>query len=172
MPRKRKYKPRYNLGAPTKYKRQYADDLLEFMCEGYPFDAFPGLLYRKYKTVTASLELIYGWLEQHPEFSRARQDGEQAGYHWWLNQGRRGMSQQLKRIKKEVYEIDHKTGDKKLLTQEWEPAMFQGSVFSMFMRNLYKDKWSDQRDHRFIANDKDGKATPLVIKFSRDKEQE
>ena len=168
-------KPEYDFGRPAKYKKQYAKDLFDFMSEGYPFDAFGGYLYRKYPNarprVTVAVGTTYRWLDKHKPFREAKLQAETSGYQWWLNTGRRGMSGQMKRVKKETYDINPKTGERTLLTQELEPATFSAHMWSIFMRNLYKKKgWSDTRDHRLLNQENgDGDAEPLVIMFSRDK---
>ena len=72
-------------GRPTKYKPEYTEMLKKHMAEGLSFESFAGVL-----LVTRST--IYKWVDEHEEFSDAKNAGQHASLLFWekLNRSQAG----------------------------------------------------------------------------------
>ena len=72
-------------GCPSKYCDTFPPMLFKHMAEGLSFASFGGLPKVKVSNVT-----LYTWLDVHPEFLKAKQEGEAASRYFWENLGRLG----------------------------------------------------------------------------------
>lgn len=63
-------------GAPSKYRPEYCQQLIDHMSEGLSFESFAGVV----KVGTTSLER---WVEDHEEFRGAKKDGMERCRVWW-----------------------------------------------------------------------------------------
>jgi transposase len=63
-------------GRPTKYKKEFCDEVLPFMSQGFSITAFAGHL-------GVSRQTVYDWMNAHPEFLDAIKQGEAASAKWW-----------------------------------------------------------------------------------------
>lgn len=68
-------------GRPTKYEPEYCERLIQFMAEGFSFEAFAGELRISKKT-------LYNWLEENEDFLHAKDEGFQLSRLWWERVGR------------------------------------------------------------------------------------
>jgi len=79
----KKEKPEgYVLGRPTKYRKEYCEQLVEWMREGKSFWTFAS-------TIPCSIDTICEWTHQHEEFSEAKKVGKSLEQAWWDNLHRR-----------------------------------------------------------------------------------
>lgn len=63
-------------GRPTKYKPEYCDQVREFLKDGYSVAGFAG-------SIPISVQTVYNWMEEHPEFLDAVKAGQAAAALWW-----------------------------------------------------------------------------------------
>lgn len=68
-------------GAPTKYKPEYAEMLIEHCAEGLGWEEFAGVIGVAEKT-------IYNWFNTIPEFLQAKEIGYSKARLWWGRVGR------------------------------------------------------------------------------------
>ncbi len=66
----------YVFGRPTKYKKEYCEQLIEWMREGRSFWTFAS-------TVPCTIETLSEWCRVHPEFSEAKRLGRVHEQKWW-----------------------------------------------------------------------------------------
>lgn len=52
------------IGKPSQYDPKYCDQLIEFMSQGFPLNAFPG-------EIGVSRSTIYNWINKHDDFREA-----------------------------------------------------------------------------------------------------
>lgn len=72
-------------GRPTKYKKAYCKQVVEFMGQGLSKEAFAGEL-------GVCARTVYNWAEDHPEFLQAIKDGETASLRFWERLGVAGAA--------------------------------------------------------------------------------
>ena len=63
-------------GQPTKYKKEYCQKLVDFMAQGYSFEAFAG-------HVSVDRDTIYEWANVHKEFSDAKKEAFSKSREFW-----------------------------------------------------------------------------------------
>lgn len=63
-------------GQPTKYRKEYCQQAIDFMSEGYSAKAFAGSL-------RVSLSTLNNWMNANPEFLAAIKTGQTAAAVWW-----------------------------------------------------------------------------------------
>jgi hypothetical protein len=71
-------------GRPTKFKTEYAEQLVEHMGRGYSFESFGG-------AVKVCKQTLYSWCEAHDTFKQAKALGETLSQYWWEQQGHAGL---------------------------------------------------------------------------------
>jgi hypothetical protein len=76
-------------GRPTKYKKKYCTEIIEFMAEGYTATAFAG-------HIGVNFDTICEWTKQHPEFSEARKQGQAACEKYLITMGKGLMTGRIK----------------------------------------------------------------------------
>lgn len=54
-----------SVGAPTTYKSEYCEKLIEHMSNGYSYESFAGV-------ISSSRAVLYKWEKAHPEFVDAK----------------------------------------------------------------------------------------------------
>ncbi len=69
-------------GAPTKYRPEYCEQLVEHMKQGKSFWTFASI-------VSVTWETLSEWCRVHPEFSEAKRLGRVHEMEWWDNLHRR-----------------------------------------------------------------------------------
>lgn len=67
-----------------KYKKEYCKQVVEFMKEGYSFEAFAG-------KIGVGRQTLYDWSKRHPEFEKAHKAGMAACQLKWEQMGMEGM---------------------------------------------------------------------------------
>ena len=53
------------IGRPSKYRPEYCEQLIDFMAEGYSFEAFAG-------KIRVNQDTLHEWVKRHPDFSEAK----------------------------------------------------------------------------------------------------
>ncbi len=71
-------------GRPTEYKPEYDQKLIEHMNKGFSFESFAGV-------VSVTRATVYNWLDQHPSFLDAKDNGRQKSLLFWETQGIDGL---------------------------------------------------------------------------------
>lgn len=71
-------------GAPTTYKPEHCQALIDFMSKGYSFEAFAG-------SIDTHKDTLYQWCKVHPEFSDAKRLAFAKCQIFWEEIGLRGM---------------------------------------------------------------------------------
>lgn len=125
------------VGAPSKYKPEYCNDLLDHMENGGSIESFGAYLARKYgRKSMVHKDTIYEWAKVHEEFSDAKRLGESLSLLWFEELGAAGMRGQLKVLVKELTLPDG------TVVQEYDKANFGQAawVFSMKNRHGWRDK--------------------------------
>lgn len=73
-------KKRSGPGAPSKYRDEFPEQLVEHMTKGLPFETFAA-------TIGVDSDTLYRWREKHPEFGAAKKRGEVAAYLFYMKMG-------------------------------------------------------------------------------------
>lgn len=68
-------------GRPSAYKAQYADEVIDFMAEGYSVAGFAG-------HIGVSRSTVYKWAEENEGFSDALKIAQAKSALWWERQAR------------------------------------------------------------------------------------
>lgn len=71
-------------GRPTKYKKEYCEQIKEFMSKGESLTAFAA-------EIEVVKDTLYEWEKVHPEFSDAIKIARQKCQRWWETQSRMGL---------------------------------------------------------------------------------
>lgn len=71
-----KKKTTKKIGRPTDYKPEYCEQLIEFMKQGFSFEAFGG-------EISVSKQTLYTWTEKHPEFMDAKNIAYSHSRRFW-----------------------------------------------------------------------------------------
>jgi hypothetical protein len=79
--RKTESSPKSNAGRPTKYKKQYCEQLILHMKNGLSFESFAA-------EVMVNRDTLYEWVDKHKEFSDAKGQGEVLSLSFWEKAGR------------------------------------------------------------------------------------
>jgi hypothetical protein len=77
------------MATPTKYKKEFCQELITHMATGKSFDAFGGV-------VGVCHQTLYNWLETHEDFQQAKSVGELKGLNQWETIGLAGMMGKIK----------------------------------------------------------------------------
>ena len=108
------------VGRPTKYKKEYCEELIMHMEQGFSFESFAG----KIKTCK---QTIYNWLDLYPEFLDAKNIAFEASRLFWEKCGIVGVWHN------EEYDSQgRKTYSQKLNSSAW--------IFNMKNRFGWTDK--------------------------------
>lgn len=76
-------------GRPTKYKKEYCQQLIDHMAAGFSFHSFGGKLLVGHRT-------LFDWLDRYPEFQDAKLIGEYACMYFWEKTGIAGTHGKIK----------------------------------------------------------------------------
>ena len=77
------------VGAPTKYKQEYCDALIEHMSRGLSVEAFCGV-------ISIHKDTFYEWIKRHDEFADAKKIGICKSQYFWEVLGIQGASGRIK----------------------------------------------------------------------------
>lgn len=105
-------------GQPDKYQKKFCALLIDHMKEGYTFESFGAI-------ACVGRATLYRWLEKHPEFKRAHEEGWCHSLFFHDKMGRAGMAGKIPgfmtgpwamRMKnmfgwRDKHEVDHKSSD-------------------------------------------------------------
>lgn len=72
-------------GRPTKYKKEYCQQLIEHMGQGLSFESFAG-------TISVTDRVLYNWLDKHPDFLQAQKIGKHKCMIFWEKIGVAGAA--------------------------------------------------------------------------------
>jgi len=72
------------IGRPTKYRRKYCRQVVEFMSQGGSIVSFAG-------TIGVSKQRVYDWSKRYPDFRDAYKRGKAAALCWWETLGTLGV---------------------------------------------------------------------------------
>lgn len=70
-----------SLGRPSKYRDEYAEEVVAFCADGYSLTAFAG-------SIDVARSTINEWIEQHPAFSEAVSRAKNKRALWWEDRAR------------------------------------------------------------------------------------
>lgn len=148
------------VGAPSKYKPEFCEQLVEHMKEGGSIDSFGA-------KIDVARQTIYNWLESQAEFLDARKRGEAFLHQFYERLGRMIATGQIRRLKSErPLVIDGKVqydgnGDV-IFEREWEYTTGGQAAFIFMCKNLLK--WRDRTDLQ--VGDKPDTGGPGSMDFS------
>ena len=108
------------IGRPTDYKPEYCAMLIDHMAKGFSFECFGGI-------VNVSKKTTYDWLEKHPEFVAAKEEGMTKCQNFWEDLGQKHIISQS--------ESWHQGGSKS--------TSLNASVWIFNMKNRFG--WRDNR---------------------------
>lgn len=129
-------------GAPTKYRPEYPDDLIDHMKKGGSIETFGAYLGDKYGPKAAvGKAAVYEWFEKFEEFAEAKEIGVAYSQKFFEDIGNRGMVGQLRVVSTE--EIDPETG--KVKARKYRTAYFNDRVWKLNMQNRFG--WKDKKAH-------------------------
>lgn len=72
------------VGAPTKYKSEYCQMLVDHQAGGFSFDTFAAV-------ISVNPDSLYTWAKKHKDFSDAKKRAYIVCMHWWENKGIIGL---------------------------------------------------------------------------------
>lgn len=141
--------PHEGAGAPQdpdkQYRAQYAEDIIEHLKSGDPFEAFGAYLGDKYgKTFAVGRTRLYEWLKDHQDFKDAREIGESYAMRFWYGAGKQGTLGMLRRVAEERVVVNPETGQpvvgpdgKPLTHKKFAPAAFAQNSWRMIMASRF-----------------------------------
>lgn len=135
------------VGRPTKYRKEFCEELIEHMREGYSFDSFCA-------NVPCRREVLYRWLARYPAFSHAKAIGCELALKYWETVMIQGISGNLKTEvtkTKQVLDADKKPTGEKIVETTTVPTTLSASPFIFMMKNRYG--WKDRQDHEITGKD-------------------
>ncbi len=71
-------------GQPTKYRKEYCQEVIDFMAKGYSFEAFAG-------HITVNVDTLHEWAKVHKEFSDAKRTAYEKSRLFWETMGIEGL---------------------------------------------------------------------------------
>lgn len=137
-----KVKPedRKKIGRPTAYREEYCELLINHMRQGGTLESFGSIAH-------CSIQTVYNWMEQHPEFLEARKRGMPLLHAFYENMGKTIATGQLRRLVREKPVIvDGKVmmdaNGQTVYEREYEPATAGQAAFIFLTKNIigYRDK--------------------------------
>lgn len=136
-------------GAPTLYKPEYCQLLIDHMSKGYSFQSFAGL-------VSVATDTIYEWADKHPEFSEAHKVGVARSRKFWEEKGLEGIfsTSETRRKGNATYTVS---------------KSMNAAVWTASMRTRFKD-WNDclfkSKEDQEKEKNNSGSSPKLVIEFT------
>jgi hypothetical protein len=124
------------MGAPHKYKPEFADMLLAHMSQGLSFEAFGAIAQVTYTT-------LHAWLRTFPEFDDAKNRGELMSLHFWEKTGIAGIHGKIQGFSSASYCFMMKAKFKKFGYRDDAYLVKNGQVDE---EELFKSKLSEMTD--------------------------
>ena len=106
-------------GRPTKYKKEYCDELIEHMSKGLSYEAFAG-------AIGVCKQTLYTWEKEHEDFVDAKRRAVEACRIFWEKLG----------IDHILNETEYQGGSKSLNASVW--------IFNMKNRFLWRDRQPEE----------------------------
>lgn len=72
------------VGRPTKYKKEYCEQLIEHFEEGFSYGSFAG-------KIGVNQDTLYEWEKVHPEYSESKKIGYSKSMYYWEKLGLSGI---------------------------------------------------------------------------------
>lgn len=63
-------------GRPTKYKKEYCEQVIEYMRKGKSLTSFAAF-------IGTHRQVVYGWMNRHPAFKDACKVAQELSQEWW-----------------------------------------------------------------------------------------
>ncbi len=145
-------------GAPTKYRPQFCQMLMDHMKQGGSFESFGAI-------AECHRDTLYAWLEPHPEFSDAKKRGTDLSLKFYEEMGKMIATGQMRRLVKEEPMVDKKgkpmlnpaTGEV-MYKREYAPAVTSTGAWVFMLKNMHG--WRDQRNLQVSG---DGQGGPIKL---------
>ena len=142
MTAKKKPEDKKPRGAPSKYRPEYCQMLIDHMANGDPLNTFT-------LKVNVSVDTLYEWRSAHPDFSEACKVGRLKIEEYYIRMAKTMAAGQLRRVKSERVRVG--SDGKPLFDQdgnviydrEYEAATPAQAVFIFLTKNLLK--WHDKQ---------------------------
>lgn len=129
-------------GAPSKYKPEYCEKLIEHMSKGYSFDSFGAV-------VDVCEDTLYEWKKVHLAFSDSYKKGRTLSLYEWEKMGIHATQGKPFLYRRKV---SSKGSDGSIIIKEVEEqGAFNATTWIFNMKNRFG--WKDRKD--FTTNDKD-----------------
>ena len=118
------------MGADSKYKGKYCDDVILHMKDGLSFDSFAG-------KIGVSKKTLYNWCEMDPDFEEAKEIGQMMGLLYWETFG-----------KDHVLNVSEKNGDSSF------SKSINATVWLSIMKNRFgwREKQADEAPDTVVNN--------------------
>jgi hypothetical protein len=126
-------------GRPTKYKKEFCDQLLKHMREGGSYESFAAV-------AGVSRDTLYDWEKAQPEFLYTKKRGVDLALLYYENVAKGGITGQLRRLASEEITIDPRTGEQKTV-KKYAPATFGQAAFIFTMKNRFPDLFRERVEH-------------------------
>lgn len=124
--KKKKTKKANPVGRPSRFKKEYCQELVKHMTQGYSIESF-GAVANCGKTT------IYRWLEEHEEFRNAYEEGRAKGMLFWEKLGVHGSVGKLPGFKDRawIFNMKNRFGWREKLEHSGEiKRSTKGDVFA------------------------------------------
>lgn len=118
------------MGAPTKYKPQYCEMLINHMADGLSFESFAGV-------IRVDRDTLYEWAKVHKRFSDAKKAGREVGLLYWEKVGRDGLHHET------IKDEDGMTVNRSINATIW--------IFNMKNRFGWRDKHPDEEPQPIVT---------------------
>ena len=118
--------PEKKFGAPTKFKPEYCQMLIDHMTKGYSFEAFAG-------RIGTSKRILYIWAKENDDFFQAKEIGfEKSRFYWETLANSAAMGRPYIRYDEDDKEIGHYQANTTLV------------VFNL--KNRFPSEWRDRHE--------------------------
>lgn len=125
----------YTFGRPTKYKKEYCDELIEFMGKGFSYEAFAG-------KIGVSDVTLYEWEKTHEDFFRAKKEAFQKSRLFW-------ESLAIENIMNKSDSWTNGNGGGESTSRSLNATVW---IFNMKNRFKWRDKQPDESDVNVTVN--------------------
>jgi len=124
------------LGAPSKYKPEYCEKLIEHMSKGYSFDSFGAV-------VDVCEDTLYEWKKVHLNFSDSYKKGRTLSLYEWEKMGIHATQGKPFLYKRKIASKDQ--AGNAVVKEVEEQGSFNATTWIFNMKNRFG--WKDRTDH-------------------------